>query len=170
VRLLNVFRTLRKSARLHRERLLALVMLPAFFLGTLPRVVCICADGHREPFCPMAGGKIASGKSACCGCSCCTKENPAGTRDCCRSHHHRGVTRPGWSGPNHPGCHLLVEAPAPAVKTNAAKVSDSESWASAPQPEWAIAAQVRSQPPRCHQPPVWPPPVDFLVVYLHLTI
>src|SRR4051794_28727024 len=65
---LLMFRKLFKLARASRERAFALVMLPAFLLGTLPQTACICADGHRQASCPMLAGSKPSPAGANTSC------------------------------------------------------------------------------------------------------
>src|SRR5436305_8904639 len=83
-----MFRNLKKRAMAHRERLVSLVLLPAFFLGTMPHIACICADGHREDFCKATlcvAVSSGSSNSASCGCSCCKSHGNQQLPSCCRA-------------------------------------------------------------------------------------
>ena len=173
-----MFRGLKTLMHFQGERILALVLVPAFILGTLPQTACICADGHRKPFCKAAGSGLLPGGSstnACTGCSCCQGRGTHVVRSCCRAVHGQPVSSvPGpMSGVAAiPGscCHLLVEAPVPA--TTAAKVSG------AAQHDWMVAVQL-SQPlitvgkirPAFELSDVTgPPPLDAVIVFQRLTI
>ena len=113
-----VFRVLKKFVSAC-ERILSLVLLPAFFLGTLPQAGCICADGHRELFCKAAGLVLLPGgssPSACSGRSCCQDHRKHIFRGCCAAQHSQQT--PSQQGPisgiataQGSCCHLLIEAP-----------------------------------------------------------
>src|SRR5438128_731824 len=112
--------------RIHRERMLSLVMLPAFFLATLPHTACICADGHREALCQAGICRAinsASGATTCCGCSCCKNRSAGTARSCCQAKSccaAKHKTADGIAAKNS-CCQPIVEASAPAVaaaKTN----------------------------------------------------
>src|SRR5687767_4022149 len=80
----QMWRLIRKLVWPHRERLLAVVVLPSFLLATLPRTTCICGDGHREPNCNMPACLAAREGHATgggCGCACCQAE---ASKPCCR--------------------------------------------------------------------------------------
>src|SRR5205809_397178 len=117
-----MFRSVLSPARVSRERVLSLVMLPAFFLGTLPHTACICADGHREAVC-RAGACMAinngAGATTCCGCSCCKDRGTPGARSCCQAKSccaakHKTTPKNGIAAENS-CCQPIVEAPAPAT-------------------------------------------------------
>src|SRR5207302_6214460 len=83
-----MFRRAKKLLYASRERILSLVLLPAFFLATIPHTACICADGHREAFCRATLCRFMSAKgseSACCGCSCCKAGAKCEKRSCCKN-------------------------------------------------------------------------------------
>src|SRR3954466_10017710 len=110
-----MFRRIIKLAA-HRERILALVLVPAFFLGTMPRAACICADGHRETSCRAATCRANSG----CGCSCCKSHQ---CRSCCHSkpsHSADGLSAEAKC------CQPIVEAPSPAVGADKLKSSSPQ--------------------------------------------
>src|SRR6187549_3556660 len=69
-----------------REKIVTLVLLAAFMVGTFPHPACICADGHREPFCRAAlcrllGREIKSAASHAC--SCCKDAHASEKSSCC---------------------------------------------------------------------------------------
>src|SRR5947199_114720 len=107
----------------NRQRIFSLLMLPAFFLGTLPHTACICADGHREVSCKAAACRaIADGSKAprCCGCSCCKDSGSQQIRSCCQHKNHLSSKAPaapvnGVMAKTGSGCQPIVEAPAPAT-------------------------------------------------------
>src|SRR5438874_13838811 len=86
-----MFRRAKKLVYASRERILSLVLLPAFFLGTLPHTACICADGHREAFCRATTCRFLAQRSntdACGQCSCCKGSGSAcDKRSCCQAKH-----------------------------------------------------------------------------------
>jgi hypothetical protein len=177
-RLKPVLRSIRKFVWPHRERLLSLVMLPAFFLASLPHTACICADGHREPFC-RAGAchAVASGSSATarCGCNCRQAGGSTQKRDCCEQEacepkERDGVPADGLVAKSGPCCQPFVEAPIPAIK--ASKVE---------QPlRDGLVAFVQSLHPPLHtandHPSIdllhssKPPPLDAVILFQRLTI
>src|SRR5262245_43232510 len=76
----SMLRPVSKLLRTHSERLLALVLVPALVLGTLPQTACICSDGHVEPACR---GLASGSANSCSGCACCQKSERV--RSCCRA-------------------------------------------------------------------------------------
>src|SRR3954453_21498349 len=77
--------TILKLTRACRERVFVLVMLPAFFFGTLPQTDCICADGHREASCPILAGQKASRAGANSGAASCCQRHEDKKQRCCRA-------------------------------------------------------------------------------------
>src|SRR4051812_7368719 len=115
-------RRMSKLIRAHRERVFSLVMLPAFFLGTLPQAACICADGHRETNCPaMTATRGEHG--------CCSKANKTATKSCCQHGVCQAGNHPtpasGLAAKNGSCCKPVVETPAPAVTTKKTHVAPS---------------------------------------------
>jgi hypothetical protein len=174
-----VFRRSKKFVNSHCERILSLVLLPAFLLGTLPQTACICADGHRESFCKAAGLALLPGgssASACSGRSCCQEHKKQIVRGCCNAQHSQQT--PSQQGPisgvattQGSCCHLLIEAPPPAT-TEAAKVSVSvpQDWVAVVQlaPPLNSAGKIRAA---CELSDfTGPPPVDAVIVFQRLTI
>ena len=173
-----MFRSIRKFVWPHRERLLALVMLPAFFLASLPHTACICADGHREQFC-RAGACHArssgSNATACCGCSCCQVRDSAQGRSCCRQNAHNSsgntpVPGHGLNAKTGPCCKPFVEAPAPAIKSNKVEQLSAKAIVAAVEPlnlPFYIASD-RPSVELYHSST--PPPLDAVIVFQRLTI
>jgi hypothetical protein len=173
-----MFRRIKKIVWSHRERLLSLVLLPTFFLGTMPHTACICADGHREPFCRAAAcSDLASGtsKTPSCGCSCCKDRGSQEGQSCCSGKSccagkHSSIPVDGLAAKTGSCCQPIVEAPAPAVKTTKAEwdkrlalVATIESFSSL-----MLANEFRPALERnSHSTP---PPLDAVIVFLHLTI
>lgn len=172
-----MLRHVRKLVRLHRERLLALVMLPAFFLATLPHSACICGDGHREAHCNRAvccALNQGEASTISCGCAFCKTKGDGKTGCCCQSKN--GPVKPAKDSP--PGlaaktgtcCHPYLEAPAPAVavKKQAATsqsdvaVSLTSSQTCSDRAPFCVARRVLDYR--------GPPPRDAVIVFQHLTI
>lgn len=166
-------RRLRKFVRLHRERLLSLVVLPAFFLASLPHSACICGDGHREPFCTPGHCRACNTSSG--DHSCCKGQSSQQEQGCCGTKHDEESPAGDTSNPTVTAktgccCTGVVEIPAPATvakksefaghgvivaiaQRSSAFVSASELWPSFEQINHST-----------------PPPLDAVIVYLHLTI
>lgn len=170
-----MFRKVKKLAAVYRERLVSLMLLPAFFLATMPHTACICADGHREAFCRAALCRLMSsefGESACCGCSCCKARATCEKRSCCKAKHcqQKPIDGTGLIAITGSCCHPYVEVPAPAVtvgKTDL-KANSTLVTAIAPLPILLPADNIRATFERVHHST--PPPLDTVIVYLHLTI
>jgi hypothetical protein len=194
-----MFCKVRKLANEYGRRILSLALAPIIFLGTLPRTACICADGHREPSCPAVACRlIASGSNtrACCERNCGNVQGSRGERSCCRGKQgqpssdsqaangpvgKRGgcgngswwaepTLRDGLSAKRGGCCNPVVESPAPIVSAGRSEVASQS----------AVAANVPSQPMlligdqfRAWLAPMGfsrPPPLDAVIVFLHLTI
>jgi len=169
-----MFRRMKKLVRAHRERMLSLVLLPAFFLATLPRQACICPDGHRERTCNALACGLG-GASCSCGCTCCKSSGPTQQRSCCQAMH-RHAAPPGQqpvsglTAAKGSCCQPIMEAPAPVVSAN--------KGALAKQIESAVAMDVVL--PLFVAPSVRPgftwtdapdtPPLDVVIVFQRLTI
>ena len=169
-----MFRLVRKLVRPHRERFLALVMLPAFFLATLPNTACICGDGHREARCNAAACcAIKQGKSTgvCCGCPCCQMKS--GKPCCCCKAKRSGIEPrkdcpPGLVAKTGNCCRPIVESPAPAQGIEKISLpSTFDVVISELSPTVADAGQFRLARRTLDY---HGPPLDAVVVYLHLTI
>src|SRR5947207_3563752 len=116
-----MFRKAKKLVVASRERILSLVMLPAFFLATLPHTACICADGHREEFCRATACRFLGAKT-CGECSCCQESAAACQKSsCCHAKHSQPdsskskTPTTGLTAKTGSCCNPIVEAPGPAV-------------------------------------------------------
>ena len=165
-------------AACRRSRAFTAILVPAFLLATLPHAACICADGHKEPNCNAAACfAIAHGKEAgvCCGCSCCKPSSDGKPRSCCQSKHRPAGPdqKPisGLAAKTGPCCNPILEAPAPAVGAKASELPAQKSLLSAALPAShftsALPAHLATRPLDNRH---GPPPLDAVIVYLHLTI
>lgn len=173
-----MFRSIRKFVWPHRERLLALVMLPAFFLASLPHTACICADGHREPFCQASAchaRNSGSSATACCGCSCCQVRGAAQPRSCCLQKSseptgNKAAPAHGLRAKTGPCCQPFVAAPAPAIKSSKAEQPSREAFVATAEllhlplyiPMGCPAIELLHSSA--------PPPLDAVIVFQRLTI
>jgi hypothetical protein len=168
-----MFRRIAKQMHAHRERIVSLMLMPAFLIGTMPHTACICADGHREVVCPAMAGRFtlqcsnagARSERSCCSekVGCCSKAS------CCRGRQSRPPAS-GLFAKTGSCCHPIVEAPAPVAPTSKGDVATTS----------ALAATAQSPPsillandfPRAYQQVAHstPPPLDVVIVYLRLTI
>ncbi len=160
----------------HRERFLSLVMLPAFFLATLPHAACICGDGHHEANCNAAACRaIKQGKSSgvSCGCPCCQMQSGK-PYCCCKAKQQRDgspdrAPAPGLATHTGNCCHPIVESPFPAQGIEKISLpSQFDVVVNELSPTIVDAGQFRlaQRALDFHGPP----PLDAVVVYLHLTI
>ena len=149
-----------------------LILIPAFLCGTLPHTACICADGHREEQCRAISRPAALPDGNSAGkCNCCSSRTitSAAASDC----RHSTATESESSSALIAGkscCQPIVEGPAsaiPAAKGDASLqlkcLAVSIIADNAPP-----AATVSFSQPTSH--PSGPPPLDAVIVYLHLTI
>ncbi|HEX5104011.1 MAG TPA: hypothetical protein VFV87_09390 [Pirellulaceae bacterium] len=169
-----MFGRFRKLAARSRQRLLSLVMLPAFFLATLPHTACICGDGHRVARCnAVACCAIKAGKSTgvSCGCPCC--QSHSGKPCCCKAKQAKPACDkcplPGLAAKTGNCCQPVIEAPAPAKSVEkVSPVSPLDVAIGGLPPTFADAAPgLLARRVLDHH---GPPPVDVVIVYLHLTI
>jgi len=173
-----MFRRITRLIRAYRESIVSLVLLPAFFLGTMPHTACICADGHREEFCKAAlcrainNGSITSN---CCGCSCCKNSGAQQQRSCCRAKNCESKSRSqapanGVAAKTGSCCHPFVEAPAPATNASNADLSSHLTLVSTIDlPQTSVGVD-ELQPTLDRSSFCTPPPLDTVIVFLHLTI
>src|SRR5437773_6441217 len=165
-----MLRRIKSLARSFRERILSLVILPAFFLGTLPHTACICADGHREALCRAGTCRAinsASGATTCCGCSCCKNRSASGTRSCCQAKSccaTKHKTADGIAAKNS-CCQPIVEASAPAVAATKTNVESQTHFVAATQFVTTPVGADNSSPAieRCRFST--PPPLDAVIVF-----
>jgi len=173
-----MFRQLTKQVRASREKIISLLLVPSILLGTMSHTVCICADGHREEFCQAVlrgpPGK-ASSNAVHGGCSCCKDPDSHSVPSCCKgkaSHASGGSTAPaeGASAKNGSCCHPSVEAPAPASGSGKADVGwQLTQVATIDLPPVLLSAD-EFQPTLDRSSFATPPPIDAVIVFLHLTI
>jgi hypothetical protein len=170
-----MFRKLWKLTRANREQAFALLILPAFFFGTLPQTACICADGHREASCPMLAGRQTPRAvgNGCCAANGCQRHEDKG-RSCCRATNWRPATEDcgshgGLAATTNSCCHPVVEQAPPAVtvKKNQSivqpflmtNIGSTRSLIPAIDLWPAISSPIQA-----------PPPLDVVIAYSHLTI
>ncbi len=174
-----MFRRIRKLVWPHRERLLSLVMLPAFLLGTLPPSACICADGHYEPFCRVAICRaLASGSSstACCGCSCCKgRSSNQGGESCCAgksscTQQHGSTPVGGVAAKAGSCCQPIVELPAPAAQASEMELDKQLPLVATIESLSSFSSANEVRPTLERNSFSTPPPLDVVIVFLHLTI
>jgi hypothetical protein len=173
-----MFRRIRKLVWPNRERLLSLVMLPVFFLATLPHTACICADGHREASCKAwacRAGASESSKAASRGRGCCTDCGAKKGRSCCpkkagESAKHDSLPVSGLVLSTGSCCHPIIEAPAAAIAPSKAKQASDQLIAAVVHPLPALASTVAVRPSFDRVHSSTPPPLDAVILYLHLTI
>jgi len=167
----TMYRRLKKAIFFQRQRLLAAVLLPAFLLGTLPQTACICADGHREVFCPATRQParfqaIAKDRSSR---SCCqNKEHQA--RTCCRGKSGKSCdAQDGFAAKTSSCCHPVIEQAPPAVAAKKSLDADQHALvASVAWPSSLISAL--DLWPAILSPLQSPPPQDALIIFSRLTI
>jgi len=171
-----MFREVKRRLRRHRERVLSLVLLPAFFLGTMPHTDCICGDGHREVFSTPGNCRAClNSASAAKGRSCCQTQASPEQRSCCGIKHGQepvsgDATDTSCAAKPNCCCKAVIAIPSPVTLSkssgrtvppaSAAIVESTPAYISAkelgPASEWVRNAT--------------PPPLDAVIVYLHLTI
>jgi hypothetical protein len=172
------FRSYKLIAACRRSKAFAAILVPAFLLGTLPHSACICADGHKEPSCnataccAMASGKATDG---CCGCTCCKPGDDGKPRACCQANHRSKTAdqKPasGLAAKTGHCCSPIVEAPAPAAAAKKVEPQAHKHLLTAVLPALqsmsALPVPATTRPLDNHH---GPPPLDAVIVYLHLTI
>ena len=172
-----MIRSIRKIVRLHQERLLALVMLPAFFLATLPHTACICGDGHREAHCNAAAccafnhGKTVT---SCCGCACC-KTKGDGRTGCCGKCKNKPAAPPEESQPGVAAktggcCHPYLEAPSPTAVVKKQVFTSQLDVVISPVSSQTFTVGSSISVVRLPFDYHGPPPRDAVIVFQHLTI
>jgi hypothetical protein len=151
-----------KIAKAYRARMISLVMLPAFFFGSLPQTACICAGGHREPRC----------QAMACGVHRHASSEGNDKRSCCQGK----VTSGGSTAENAVAacatccCNPIAAPPPPTAEARKlerfAKLAFKSIVSVAPSHVAAhsFAADVLRAKEHVS------PPVDRVIVLLHLTI
>ena len=172
-----MIRQLKRRLQRQGEQLLVALVLPAFFLSTLPQMACICADGHREASCPALKVHCASPQGATPrgAKSCCRRSESELGRSCC---HGKGC--PPASSNQSPlsrigtksgvCCHPVVEAPAPAVTPKKTGPTEPSSLVAVSQPPAALISAPELWPALVPVAQSTPPPLDAVIVFSRLTI
>lgn len=171
-----MFRGVKRLMRSHRERVFSLVLLPAFLLGTLPHTDCICGDGHREPFCTPGHCRACLSRSSASGAgghSCCKSHASSEKPSCCAG---KQCERSPAGGPTSVAakqgccCKGIIEVPTPVTLAKKSELTGHS----------MVAAILESPQTYVSAAELWPsfecvsrsmpPPLDAVIVYLHLTI
>jgi len=166
-----MFRRIRKLAIAYRARLLALVLMPALVLGTLPHTACICSDGHREPACQAAARRLLGAKaSACDGCSCCHDGAPTAGRGCCQAAAPAGEQSCGLIAYQGICCHFFAASPTPATTAGKAKVVQQQDVAAFFAADRPSHSAFEGRPNFNWFNRSGPPPLNTVIVFQRLTI
>jgi hypothetical protein len=167
---------LTRVTRACRKRLAALALAALVFLGTLPHSACLCASDPRNAFCRSAtsGREIA-------------RENPA-PRACCLARRARrlqarpeaggqvqqlaGYGQPRVTAPSGACCGKVWEPALPATAAEATKATKGGDWLplTSFKSGVAVAPADRFGSNSGYSLRATPPPLDAVIVYLHLTI
>ncbi len=177
-RLIPMFRSIRKIVRPHRERLVALVMLPAFFLASLPHAACICADGQREEFCKAVACRFvkrSTSNNACRGCSCCQTQSNSGNHACCKKQNSQSSESSpcrltGLGATSNSCCHPIVETPVPATVTGHVKAELPQRLVAFVEFAPPVLVSGKIRPEFNLFDTAGPPPLDTVIVLKRLTI
>jgi hypothetical protein len=166
-----MLRKLRYQARFNRQRLISLVLIPAFSAGTLPHTACICADGHREEHCRAIQPLVVPHGTSAAKCNCCSSRSTAGAAGNV-SCHGRGlqVASPSALTIGKSCCQPIIEGPASAIPVSKTDVHLGAKCVGLAftQDSTLPGASISFSRPAAH--PGGPPPLDAIIVYLHLTI
>jgi hypothetical protein len=160
----------RLISQLHftRRGLLSLALLPAFLYGALPHTACICADGHREEHCRALSRHSSAPQSATKSeCSCCKARQ--GAPSCCQA---AGSQAQSHSASMAAGtcCRPIVESPAPLIRSANVQTAAKPLALATLVPVDELLAADAFQLVRSWRHFSTPPPLDVVIVYLHLTI
>jgi hypothetical protein len=162
----------------HGKRLVSLVLLPAFFLGTVPQVTCICsaADGQAaggHPSCPTKprGERETRCSDSPTGGSCCQHSAKPVEPSCCQPKQAVGpVSSPEPLASCGGCCHQVIAPPAPAQTQEKSGAPKPQAFdfiiAELPPPSVLANAQARFTLGARHAPP----PLDLVIVLRRLTI
>lgn len=167
-----------KRLGFHREQLLSMLLIPAIVMSSMPKTACICSDGHRELFCAAMACRalhVQKTESSACGCSCCEVTHDAHSKGCshpktCCSNNGTQPAPDGVSALNGCCCHPLIEAPAPVVVSKRAEQPTENSLALSADSLPVLLAAIELYPAFLRNNTSAPPPLDVVIVYLHLTI
>jgi hypothetical protein len=175
---MRTVRRITRQLRAYREKLISLVVLPVFFFGTMPHTACICADGHREEFCKAAICRAlnqGASTTQCCGCSCCKNAGGQKVRSCCQSKSCEpasGSETPvnGVAAKKGSCCHPYLEDSAPATVSGKASLGSQLVIAATAVGPITLVSADEYLPTLNLDIFSTPPPLDAVIVYLHLTI
>ena len=153
-----------------QARVMALLLVPAIILGTTPRNACACADGHLEFSCNARTCSAKDQQGRCCcaktnvGKSCCATKKVTNSRSGCADS--TGLQIKSQSCCCTP---VLIASPAITLAKESPAVENSTTnfvaTAMLPCEMWPTLVQRNSF--ACNHAP---PPVDRVIVFLHLTI
>jgi hypothetical protein len=120
---------------------------------------------------------LASGPSstACCGCSCCKGRGTQGGKSCCAgksccTEKHDSAPVDGVGAKNDPCCKPIIEAPAPAATASKIELDSHLSLVATVEPFSSLASVNEARPALERNSFSTPPPLDAVIVFLHLTI
>jgi hypothetical protein len=164
-------------AACQRSKAFAAVLVPAFLLATLPHSVCVCADGQKEPNCKAAlclAITQGKGEGTCCGCSCCKPGSDGKPRSCCQSKHRPAepAKQPlsGLAAKTGSCCNPTVEAPAPAAGAKKSELPSQQDLVRGTLQTLHASDLPARSTTRTIDDHHGPPPLDTVIVFLHLTI
>jgi hypothetical protein len=164
-------------AACRRSKAFAAFLVPAFLFGTLPRSACICADGHKELNCDAtACFAIAHGKEPDrCSEACCQPSDGGKRPTCCqtklRSDNTGRQPASGLAPQSGCCCNPIVETQAPATTSKNIKLHAHKHLLTTMLPvSQLISALPAAATIRALANLHGPPPLDAVIVYLHLTI
>jgi hypothetical protein len=173
-----MFRGMKRLVRAYRERVISLVLLPAFFLAAMPHSACICGDGHRELFCSPGHCRAClsrSGDTAAGGHSCCQGHVSCEARTCCGTKHDEKTPAGDTSSTSVIAkhgccCKGVVEVPAPAAVSKKSDLAGPTAFVAIVEPATAFVSANELWPSFERISHSTPPPLDAVIVFLHLTI
>lgn len=167
-----MLRMLKRRAMAFGERLVALVMLPAFLLGTLPQTVCICAAGEGPSACPTncCGERDARCAPVASGGHCCSPKAGSAEPSCCRPQQLAENAAHDSEQTCGACCHQILAPPSPAIGGNESSTKSGQAWGLVidvwPLPFTPAAAQKFS----ARNSASVLPPLDLVILLRRLTI
>ena len=135
----------------NREKILALVMLPVFLVGTLPQATCICADGHREASCPKLKGGSEKRVRSCCAAKSRAAENGIGSK-------------------THSCCRMVIAAPPATAVVKESREADASPQMVSSDCVLSHVADLSFRPASSRDWHCQPPPRDAVILFSRLTI
>jgi hypothetical protein len=166
-----MLRRLRKLSFVHGKWLVSLVLLPAFVLGTLPQIACICSATDGELTCPTKPRGVGEVRcSALPGSSCCQRSAARNEPSCCQPKQAGQLPSPQPLASCGGCCYQVIAPPTPAAIHEKPGALKSQAIgfviAELPPPSLLAVAQARLLPGARHAPP----PLDLVIVLRRLTI